>query len=121
MYVTNFGLVLLAVTTSQHWSPPHYVMGYTFTEWVALLTIATIFVACVTWLIRVVIVSPLNAQISILSSKIDAMNTDRAKETQAMNAIIDEHGRMLRDHADKIIRHEEDIKTLFKQRGDRNN
>jgi len=121
MYVVNFGLVLLAVTTSQHWSPPHYVMGYTFTEWLALLSITTIFVACVTWLIRIVIVAPLNTQIGILSSKIDNMTTDRAKEARAMNAVINDHSQMLREHDKALIRHEEDIKTLFKQRKDENN
>lgn len=106
-------MVLLEV--SQHWSPPHYVMGYSFTEWLALLSILTVFIAVVTWFIRVVIVSPLNAQISILSSKIDDMNTDRAKETSAMNEVIAEHTRMLRAHDNQLTRHEEDIKTLFKR------
>lgn len=114
MHLVDLGFVVVAMVNGQGWSPPHYVMGYSFSEWLALLSILTIFVAAVTWLIRVVIVSPLNAQISILSSKIDDMNTDRAKETQAMNTVINEHGEMLREHDKKLIKHEEDIRTLFK-------
>lgn len=105
----------MAVVHSQAWSPPHYVMGYSFTEWLALLSIATVFIGVTAWFIRVVIVGPLNIQISILSSKIDDMNSDRTREVQAMNAIIKEHGQMLREHERKIIKHDEDIITLFKQ------
>lgn len=117
MHLIDIGMILLGIE-SHHWSPPHYVMGYSFTEWLALLSILTVFIAVVTWFIRVVIVSPLNAQISILSSKIDDMNTDCAKETQSMNEVISEHSRMLREHDNKLIKHEEDIRTLFKQRGE---
>lgn len=108
-------MALVAVVHSQIWSPPHYVMGYSFTEWLALLSIATVFIGVTTWFIRVVIVGPLNTQISILSSKIDDMNNDRTREVQAMNTLIKEHGQMLREHEKTIINHEEDIKTLFKR------
>lgn len=117
MHVIDIGLAIVGVVT-QRWTPPHYVMGYSFAEWFALLSILTVFLAVITWFIRVVIVSPLNAQISILSSKINEMNKDRERDAQITSNMLSEQGKMLRDHERQLVKHGEDIKTLFKQ-GDR--
>lgn len=118
MGIFNVGTSLVMVV-AQHWSPPHYVMGYTFTEWLALLSILTIFVTAATWLIRVVIVAPLNAQISILSSKINDMNKEREKDTKSTTEMLSQQAQLLQDHERQLARHSEDIKTLFKQKDER--
>ncbi len=113
--LSKFEMAVIGMMTHQYLVPPHYIMGYSFTEWLTLFSIIGMFIAALSWLIKTIIVSPLNAQISILSSKISDMNQDREKAAKITDELLKQHSEMLRDHEARLIRHDEDIKTLFKK------
>ncbi|VDG26333.1 hypothetical protein [Lactiplantibacillus mudanjiangensis] len=109
MYVTNWGMVLLAVVTSQHWSPPHYVMGYSLGEWLALLSILGFFITAISYLVDRMIFSPLRFDIERLSDRISDDNRRRISEMSDIKKLLDQHAKLLDRHGEMLIRHEDYI------------
>jgi len=80
--------------------PPHIIMGYTLTEWVAVCTLVSIFIAIMTWFINVSIIKPLRQDINNLADKFKSFQDETKDDNHELN-------KMVRDHENRIIRLED--------------
>lgn len=113
MYIADVALAVAAATNTV--TLPHYIMGYSLSEWLEVFSMVAMFISLASWLIRIVIIKPLYEQISNLSVKIDNMNNDKEAEIHAMREVINQHSEMLQEHNGKLIKNEEKLKTLFRR------
>ena len=101
-------------TTQVVRQPPHYVFGYSITEWLSLLSIMALFIGSLSWIFRVVLIAPLNYQMRELAHQIKDMGDINQRQSDANERLLRQHTEMLQEHERMVIRHEEDIHTLFK-------
>ncbi|WP_455386464.1 hypothetical protein [Lactiplantibacillus pentosus] len=108
-----FTMLAMGVTHVVH-QPPHYVFGYSIAEWLSLLSILAIFIGALSWIFRVVLITPLNYQMQELAHQIKDMGIANQQQSDANERLLQQHADMLQEHERMLIRHEEDIHTLFK-------
>ncbi|WP_363473668.1 hypothetical protein [Companilactobacillus musae] len=82
--------------------PPHVIMGYSLTEWLALFSLFSIFIGVLTWFVNIVIIKPLRYDIKDLSSEFKSFK----EETKSDNHTLSE---MVADHEKRLIRVEDKV------------
>ena len=86
--------------------PEHLFLGYSIGDWVGLLTIISMLIGALIWLIRVAITKPFTNQMSELNEAIRNL-TDSSKADHSMFDLrLDKHDR-------KIERHDTEIGFLY--------
>ncbi|GEO59666.1 MULTISPECIES: hypothetical protein [Companilactobacillus] len=82
--------------------PPHVIMGYSLTEWLALFSLFSIFIGVLTWFVNITIIKPLRYDIKDLSSEFKSFK----EETKSDNHTLSE---MVTDHEKRLIRVEDKV------------
>ncbi|WP_461241206.1 hypothetical protein [Paucilactobacillus sp. N302-9] len=101
--------------------PEHIFLGYTIAEWLGLFSIVAMFISFIAWLLKATILNPimkrieesnrlLNNTIHVLGEKVDGIGGNATM-------VHRDHEIRIRENENKLLVHEEDIKTLFKQSG----
>ena len=80
--------------------PPHIFLGYTLSEWVAVCTLVSIFIAIITWFVNVSIIKPLRTDIKNLANQFKSFRIETKDENHELTEIT-------RDHESRIIRLED--------------
>lgn len=98
--------------------PEHLFLGYTIGDWVGLLTIISMLVGTLIWLIRVAITKPFTEQMAKLNEAIRNLTDSSRADHSMFDSRLDNHDR-------KIERHDAEIGFLYdvnniKRKRDRN-
>lgn len=114
-----------AMAVIQH-TPPHWFMGYRWSEWAAIATFFGIIAGFLVWLVKVALINPQNTinqeqakaaeqsnralrnSIDLLAKKVEGIG-DTATQVHT------EHDRRLDDHDKRITLNERDIKEIKEQ------
>lgn len=104
MYQSNF-LTMIVMAIVQH-VPPHWILGYSWQELAAIVTIVIAISGAIAWIVNLAIVKPLQTAMNTLSKKIDGIggNADIVHKDQ---------DRRLDGHDVHLAQHDEELKTLF--------
>ena len=86
--------------------PPHLFLGYSIGDWVGLLTIISMLVGTLIWLIRVAITKPFTEQMAKLNEAIRNLTDSSKTEHSSFDLRLDNHDR-------KIERHDAEIGFLY--------
>lgn len=97
--------------------PPHVFLGYNLDEWLMLLSIAGVFVAVISWLIRKVVIDPIRndmkASNAALMSTLDVLSEKVANIGGNANKVYASFDKRLNAHDRTLTRHDEQIKNLY--------
>ena len=104
MYQSNF-LTVVAMAVVQH-VPPHWILGYSWQELAAIVTIIIAISGAIAWIVNLAIVKPLQTAMNTLSKKIDGIGGNA-------DLVHKDHDRRLDKHEVHLARHDEELKTLF--------
>lgn len=86
--------------------PEHLFLGYTIGDWVGLLTIISMLVGTIIWLIRVAITKPFTEQMAKLNEAIKSLTDSSNADRSMFDLRLDNHDR-------KIERHDAEIGFLY--------
>lgn len=86
--------------------PEHLFLGYTIGDWVGLLTIISILIGAIIWLVRIAIIKPFTSQMSELNEAIRSLATSSKVDHSSFDLRLDNHDR-------KIERHDTEIGFLY--------
>ena len=86
--------------------PPHLFLGYSIGDWVGLLTIISMLVGTLIWLIRVAITKPFTEQMAKLNEAIRNLTASSKVDHSSFDLRLDNHDR-------KIERHDAEIGFLY--------
>ena len=85
---------------------PHLYFGFTIGDWVGLLTIISMLVGALIWLIRVAITKPFTEQMAKLNESIQNLTASSKTDHSKFDLRLDKHDR-------KIERHDAEIGFLY--------
>jgi len=116
-------LVMVVMATIQAHTPPHWFLGYRWSELAAIVAVIGFVAAGIVWLVKVAIINPQNvvnreqAKAAELSNKMLRESIDLlTKKVEGIgdNAtqVHEKHDRRLDDHETRIQLNEHDIKEL---------
>lgn len=122
-------LELLTTTVVQH-TPPHWILGYRWTEMAAIVAVIGFVSAGVVGLVKVAIINPQNtinrqqAEQAELSNKMLRDSIDMlTKKVEGIGDNADmvhkDHDKRLDDHEVHLARHDEELRTLFERTGEK--
>lgn len=98
---------------------PHYFFGLTWTELGAIITIIGVLIAFFTYLMHVAVTKPMEWSNRALQKSIDQL-TEQVKGMGTNSEVVHkEHDRRLDQHDVRLAKHDEEIRTLFHQSGNR--
>ena len=86
--------------------PEHLFLGYTIGDWVGLLTIISMLIGALIWLIRVAITKPFTEQMAKLNEAIRDLATSSKVDHSMFDSRLDKHDQ-------KIERHDAEIGFLY--------
>ncbi|WP_304057695.1 hypothetical protein [Levilactobacillus namurensis] len=110
-------LVMFAVAMVQH-VPPHWILGYSWQEMGAIVTIIIAIAGAISWIVNLAIVKPaartnmgLQNSLDNLTNELKDMRESSARTHQELDRRIDKQELHL-------AHHDEEIKTLFSKEGE---
>lgn len=84
--------------------PPHVIMGYSLTEWLALFSLFSIFIGVLTWFVNITIIKPLRYDIKDLSSEFKSFKEETKSDNHALSEMVTDHEKRLIRVEDKVGR-----------------
>lgn len=82
--------------------PPHIIMGYSLTEWLALFSLFSIFIGALTWFVNVVIIKPLRHDIKDLSNQFKSFKNETKHDSHALTEIVEDQEKRLIRVEDRV-------------------
>lgn len=84
--------------------PPHVIMGYSLTEWLALFSLFSIFIGVLTWFVNITIIKPLRYDIKDLSSEFKSFKEETKSDNHTLSKMVTDHEKRLIRVEDKVGR-----------------
>jgi hypothetical protein len=98
---------------------PHFFFGLTWAELASIITIVGVLIGFFTYLMHVSVTKPMEWSNKALQKSIDQL-TEQVKGIGSNADIVHkEHDGRLDQHDVHLMKHDEEIKTLFKRTGNR--
>ncbi|MFQ4152916.1 hypothetical protein [Lactiplantibacillus plantarum] len=117
MKLTDIGLVLAAVINDQHWTPPHYIMGYQLGEWASIATIVIFVSGLIVGIVRIGVINPAHIANDNLQHSIDRLTAKIEVIGENADAIHKEHDKRLDAHDIRLGKHDIEIENLKEKIG----
>lgn len=89
--------------------PPHVIMGYSLTEWLALFSLFSIFLGTLAWFVNVVIFKPLRSDIKDLSGEFKDLSNEFKSFKEETKDENHTNSELLVDHEKRLIRVEDKV------------
>lgn len=93
---------------------PHYFLGLSWSELSAIVGIIVVLIGLFIWLANIAITKPMQWSNKLLQNSIDQLTKQVEGIGSNAENVHREHDRRLNDQDKHLTRHDEEIKTLFK-------